>query len=511
MIEHPYYPIVYIRGYAGSQGAVERTVATPYMGFNTGSTKLRQEYDGAIDRHIFESPLIRLGKDHGYTDVYEDGEVASEGTPVSARSVWVFRYYDQVSKEMPEQSADRPEIEAYAEQLGVLLNRIRDQVCGVGDDPAVQRDRDRFKVYLVAHSMGGLIARCYLQNRAPGTVPVPVDKVFTYGTPHRGIDLKMVGNLLNYFPVNNAEVFNRTRMRDYLALSKDAEIESLDGRFPKSRFFCLVGTNHRDYDAAMGASRAAVGAMSDGLVQIRNATVEGAPRAFVHRSHSGEYGLVNSEDGYQNLRRFLFGDARVDVLLDVDTITLPPDIWERKERGDEIEASYHFEAIIRVRGARWDLHRRTVHEESAQFVDYARLQRSKPITLGSVYLLDSAKVDEAGSLGFSVDLRLLVPNYRVDKRLWLDDYYEGGYVHREKYNFEFDLGDPPSLQWGVDSQTTNRATRSLQARRRSDEVFDFVIPIADASHPKLTGDLIIRTQPWNREVPTAGAARTGAV
>ena len=47
--------------------------------------------------------------------------------------------------------------------------------------------------------------------------------------------------------------------------------------------------------------------MSDGLVQIKNASVAGAPRAFVHRSHSGHYGIVNSEEGYQNLRRFLCG------------------------------------------------------------------------------------------------------------------------------------------------------------------------------------------------------------
>jgi hypothetical protein len=35
--------------------------------------------------------------------------------------------------------------------------------------------------------------------------------------------------------------------------------------------------------------------------------VLGASRAFVHRSHSGSYGEVNFEEGYQNLRSFLFG------------------------------------------------------------------------------------------------------------------------------------------------------------------------------------------------------------
>ena len=63
IIEHPFYPIIFVRGYAGSQAAVEDTVADPYMGFNIGSTKLRQLWTGNVERHYFESPLVRLMKD----------------------------------------------------------------------------------------------------------------------------------------------------------------------------------------------------------------------------------------------------------------------------------------------------------------------------------------------------------------------------------------------------------------------------------------------------------------
>jgi hypothetical protein len=75
----------------------------------------------------------------------------------------------------------------------------------------------------------------------------------------------------------------------------------------------------------MGLSRTAVGPQSDGLVQIKNATVNDAPTAYVHRAHSGRYGIVNSEEGFQNLERFFFGDLRVqvglahaDLLLDIN-------------------------------------------------------------------------------------------------------------------------------------------------------------------------------------------------
>jgi hypothetical protein len=56
-----------------------------------------------------------------------------------------------------------------------------------------------------------------------------------------------------------------------------------DDVFPKRRMFSLIGTNPGDYAAAMGLSSKAVGAKSDGLVQIENAYVPGARFAYVHR------------------------------------------------------------------------------------------------------------------------------------------------------------------------------------------------------------------------------------
>jgi hypothetical protein len=60
-----YLPIIYVRGYAGSRGAVESTVDRPYYGFNLGSTQVRIGPDGDPGFFIFESPLVRLLKDHG--------------------------------------------------------------------------------------------------------------------------------------------------------------------------------------------------------------------------------------------------------------------------------------------------------------------------------------------------------------------------------------------------------------------------------------------------------------
>ena len=86
---HPYHPIIYVRGFAATHSEIEETVADPYMGFNVGSTKSRQVWDGKLRKFFFESPLVRL-KDENiwltdaggrrrlserrYDDVYVDGD-----------------------------------------------------------------------------------------------------------------------------------------------------------------------------------------------------------------------------------------------------------------------------------------------------------------------------------------------------------------------------------------------------------------------------------------------------
>ena len=132
MIEPPFYPIIYLRGYAGSQGEVEDTVSTPYMGFNLGSTRVRQIHTGEMEPHVFESPVIRLMKDHGYADACRDGQMRPRG-PVPGRSIWIFRYYDVVDEDHGD--GVRREIEFHARKLGEFLRDVRKAVLGDGEDP----------------------------------------------------------------------------------------------------------------------------------------------------------------------------------------------------------------------------------------------------------------------------------------------------------------------------------------------------------------------------------------
>lgn len=514
-IESPYYPIIYVRGYAATMAEIEETVATPYMGFNLGATKIRQDYKGDIVRFIFESPLLRLMKDEGYVDTYANGDLIPPATKVAAKSVWIFRYYEPVSEDLGED--ERREIEQFAVDLRRFILRIREQVC-TGDNEA----RKRFKVYLVAHSMGGLICRSYLQKlclKGSGdsdedqTLELPgehlVDKVFTYATPHNGIDIKGINvpdvGSLDRLHVKN---FNRGYMRGFLDLPPSSErVNGLNGAFPAERFFSMVGTNYKDYDAFLGLSRKGTGPMGDGLVMISNAYVDGGPRAFCHRSHSGHYGIVNSEESYQNLKRFLFGQWRVDAWLHTSEITLPKAIQKHKDKGKKIRASYHIETSGRIRGLNYALHERRVDQGSAIQRGYDELvKHQQPVYLFSSYLdkRSRSKHSTDTAMVFALRVAIQTPLYEVDNRFWLDEYIEGGYVIDETVNFHvrMDKEGKPSVRYGLSSRDGNAAPTMAEMQETAEGMcisvdLGFRENAARKPRPGFRGQLKMHISAWN--------------
>jgi hypothetical protein len=154
------HPIIYVRGYAMTQGEIDETTADPFCGFNLGSTVYRAtpEKDKPAKKFVFESPVVRLGSDFGYGDVFDNGldimDLDWEGDPdwnggIPRQSIIVYRYYEQASKLLG--SGKTPEIEKFATDLSQLILRVRDLVCQNGDNEVKPKD---FRCYLVAHSMG---------------------------------------------------------------------------------------------------------------------------------------------------------------------------------------------------------------------------------------------------------------------------------------------------------------------------------------------------------------------
>lgn len=523
---HPFHPIIYVRGFAATQGEIEDTVADPYMGFNIGSTKSRVAWTGEVRRFYFESPLVRLMGDHDYEDVFVDGDdlIAAENDARSVpyKCIVIYRYYDQASQDFGD-GKGTPPIERFAKGLGDLILRLRDKVCANpknGVTPAT------FRVHLVAHSMGGLVCRAFLQNKKLGSdiARKAVDKVFTYATPHNGIDMRIVRNVPGWLTFGDVNNFNRQKMASYLDLDGDKDV-SIVRNFPPDRIFNLVGTNSRDYAVAGGLSAWAAGDSSDGLVRMENATTHGpgadgkdvsSPRAFVHRSHSGSYGVVNSEEGYQNLTRFLFGSVRVDGILDIDDITLPKDVEAAREKGSEVHASYQFEVAASIRGCQWQITRREARENSAIFRTYGDLfpgapgtkrapDRSQSPRLFSVFLDPNKSMKASKSVSFAFDLKVLVPDYVVDGSIFLKRHYEGGFIYRNLILVEAfpDKSAPAGwkIKYGFQGQTPGTAdidaiTERIAGSAPGAEGLSFDIPIIHDTRPGLRGKLRLEVRRW---------------
>ncbi len=336
-------PIIYVRGYAGPTSGIDTQVDDPFYGFNKGATHVRVGGDGKPMFYQFEGPMLRLMTDESYQllvhgDQHALLSAAAAGS-LPAATIWVYRFYDQAATTFVPPahpgvfgwlhrhvSADGFDIESAAAGLYDLIELV------------LRKTKDAERVIVVAHSMGGLVARCMMQKicEQPDTSdkdnPRPrkrarelISKFFTYGTPHGGIsfDISALNWAEEAFGPAGSQIFSPPKMYGYLTPgARFGDEPGADANWnpqviPRDVFdvddvFCLIGTDPADY----GLSKVVVGPKSDGLVRIEHAYVKGANRAYVYKSHSGSYGEVNSEEGYQNLRRFLFGRFKVHASLE---------------------------------------------------------------------------------------------------------------------------------------------------------------------------------------------------
>ncbi len=514
----PLHPIIYVRGYAMTTKEQDETTADPFCGFNLGSTVYRATADKTqqAKKFVFESPVLRLMSDYGYGDVYDNGldimDSDWEGQ-IAPRSIVIYRYYEQASALLG--SGQTPDISHFAHGLSDLILRVRDLVCG---NAANQLAPDDFRCYLVAHSMGGLVCRAFLQNPDLGDeqARASVDKVFTYATPHNGIDVAGI-NVPQWLSAADISNFNRDNMAQYLKLDalyqKTQRVDWLPEEvFPSERFFCMIGTNRADYEVAMGLSRTFAGHGSDGLVRIENASVWGvdakgrfsAPSAtaYTYRSHSGYFGIVNSEEAYQNLTRFLFGDVRVDIWADIDAVQLPPDI-----QGKPVNALYQFELLASPRGKRWYLSRRMAEEDSVacrshqDLIDPAN-KDARSIYLSTVFLANRARVNPVRpSLAYGMTLGVRVPDYEVERKFWPDGHYEGGYLFRDTVVVEMVPPQTADEDWtasfGWQSDGVGRATESLAYKTLKTGKRVMTIPFGNNSAPGISGRVRFVVSAWN--------------
>lgn len=303
---------------------------------------MRAGGDGDPMFYQFEGPLLRLITEHGYAlQVRGDQRrlLDDPAVTIEKKSIWVHRFYDEAAttfRAAPNENVLRRVFDWAHHHVSVDGFNIEMAAADLYDliEKVLERSAASL-VFLVAHSMGGLIARCMIEKIC-GSTPEGFDtprkqarelvaKLFTYGTPHGGIatDLPAFNKAMEIFGPAGSEIFAPSVMYSYLTPGvdfgdTDKMPEKWDPRemptdvFEVDDVFCIVGTDPADY----GLSKIVVGPKSDGLVRIENAYVKNAHRAFIYKSHSGSYGEVNSEEGYQNLRRFLFGRFAVKLFFE---------------------------------------------------------------------------------------------------------------------------------------------------------------------------------------------------
>lgn len=530
------HPIIYIRGYAMTEAERNETAADPFCGFNVGSTVYRANPDktARADKFVFESPVLRLVTEFGYRHVYQNGSdildpdwtppPGPDGQPregIPPQSIIVYRYYDDGSGLLGDGKAKQ--IETYAEGLSALVLKVRALVCAWRGADGQRIAPDKFRCYLVAHSMGGLVARAFLQNKKLGQAAArgSVDKLFTFATPHNGIDVAGI-NVPSWLTAAESDTFNRARMADYLDMKAIAKAH--DGRvdfipenvLPSDRVFCMVGSNRGDYEVAQGVVRAFVGHGSDGLVRIANASLWGvdattlAPTkpvatAYAYRSHSGRFGIVNSEEAYQNLVRFLFGDIRVDIWLDIDQVRLPHGL---EADASKVDALYQFDLLAAARGKRWYLSRRVAEEDSSACRTHRQLTaptrpEDKSIYLSTVFLANRARVDtERPSLAYAMTIAVRVPDYQVDKRFWPDQHYEGGNLFHDTAIIDLTPPQTAGGDWVVKynwmSKADGVATKKLKYTELKEVgALQLSIPFDNPKRPGVAGTIRLVVRPWN--------------
>ena len=356
-------PLVLIRGFGGTDVSDEQRNA--YQGFNDGTV-----YPGRRgDNFIYEGLVLRCLKSslYRYTDATNvagyyahgigapqdlggfdpddvSGSVALD--PATANrvlseagpgTIWVYRYYD----------LDPRSLVNYGQQLKRLIALI---------EKTMERQGHSFDgVDVVAHSMGGLVAREALRAMYEDgdSARRMVHRVVTLGTPHRGIAFQRLPSwLLRALPgVKKAE--------DELAAFDPTKTEFLQiGKwFDVDRILTVVGTNSRSYNVQVASLANRISSLfdegtlstnrSDGLVKHSAAQLPGAPRTFVDKCHGGPDSLVTSREAYEIAMRFFHGTHHVRLWLDDAEITRGMDIFGKSE--------FYLGVSVKPRGTDFDL------------------------------------------------------------------------------------------------------------------------------------------------------------
>ena len=113
--------------------------------------------------------------------------------------------------------------------------------------------------------------------------------------------------------------------------------------------------------------------------------------------------------------------------------------------------------------------------------------------------MDTSQNPTRKSLGFSLELNILVPDYEVDGFLLMDDHFEGAPLFRDTFCMAAIPGEGkgPDIQWGLQSKTPNEMPNKADPVELPGKILEYRIPVSQKTKPGIDAELIIRASLWN--------------
>lgn len=328
-----FFPIIFIHGWGGPteiyRNFGSQDERDPYVGWNVGHRY--NDPDGWVKfndtERNFEGLVLRLVKDFNYYDASNDENLESYKNVVKqfksgpspkdatlGKSIWIFRYYEYRDLKLSEAAKTflknelstrgyKGDLDGIPYYAALLANKIQQITSPEYYDISKGQTAPGLNlpnVALVGHSMGGLISRFVIQYNLFGMAE-KVARLMTFATPHGGASLAGPLGLLPMTFHKDFQYFTPQWVETNLGGQKAKDFKK-PIKLKNHQVFCLVGTRH-------------VSPLphTDDVVDQREAYIAGYPYAYVYNTHTGEHGIRENGDGYQSLRRFLFGDLYVQV------------------------------------------------------------------------------------------------------------------------------------------------------------------------------------------------------
>jgi hypothetical protein len=105
------------------------------------------------------------------------------------------------------------------------------------------------------------------------------------------------------------------------------------------------------------------------------------------------------------------------------------------------------------------------------------------------------------SLAYSLMLGVRVPDYEIDRKLWVNEHYEGGYLFRNSIVLEMVPPEAKGDKWKVTYAWQNTGVRAahteIDAKSLRGGKVEVSIPFDGDSVPGITGTLRLVVSAWN--------------